>query len=48
VRSVHVQERPDGVAEVSATVRRGGRYAAVALRLEGVDGQWRCTELAGA
>ncbi|MCW2725729.1 MAG: uncharacterized protein JWN35_2650 [Frankiales bacterium] len=48
VRSVHVQERPDGVAEVSATVRRGGRYAAVALRLEGIEGQWRCTELVGA
>jgi hypothetical protein len=48
VRSVHVQQRPEGIAEVSATVRRGGRYAAVALRLEGVNGAWRCTELAGA
>lgn len=48
VRSVHVQQRPEGVAEVSATVRRGNRYAAVALRLEGVSGAWRCTELVGA
>lgn len=48
VRSVHVQQRPEGVAEVSATVRRDGRYAAVALRLEGIQGAWRCTELAGA
>lgn len=48
VRSVHVQQRPEGVAEVSATVRRGGRYSALALRLEGVNGSWRCTELVGA
>lgn len=47
VRSVHVQQRPDGVAEVCATVHRGQRMAAVALRLEGVDGRWCCTELAG-
>jgi hypothetical protein len=46
VRSLHVQQRADGVAEVCATVRRGDRYAAVALRLEGADGDWRCTELA--
>jgi hypothetical protein len=48
VRSIHVQQRPEGIAEVSATVRRGGRYAAVALRLEGVNGGWQCTELVGA
>ena len=47
VRSLHVQERPEGVAEVCATVAVGGRAAAYALRLEGVDGRWRCTELAG-
>jgi hypothetical protein len=47
VRSIHVQARDDGVAEVCATVRRGGRAAALALRLEGVDGAWRCTELVG-
>lgn len=47
VRSLHVQEREDGVAEVCATVHRGKRMAAVALRLEGVRGQWCCTELAG-
>ena len=48
VRSVRVQQRPEGVAEVFATVRRGGRYGAIALRLDGVDGTWRCTELVGA
>jgi hypothetical protein len=47
VRSLHVQERPEGVAEVCATVRRGPRMAAVALRLEGIAGRWTCTELAG-
>jgi hypothetical protein len=47
VRSVHVQEHEDGVAEVCATVRRGGRMSALALRLEGVDGTWRCTALLG-
>ena len=47
VRSLHVQERPEGVAEVCATVRRAGRTAAIAFRLEGHDGRWKCTELAG-
>jgi hypothetical protein len=47
VRSVHVQERADGVAEVCATVRREGRATALALRLEGVGGVWRCTALLG-
>ena len=47
VRSLHVQQRPEGVAEVCATVRRGPRMAAVAMRLEGIAGRWTCTELAG-
>ncbi len=47
VRSVHVQERPDGVAEVCATVRRGERMTALALRLEGVQGRWLCTCISG-
>lgn len=47
VRSLHLQERPEGVAEVCATVDRGPRLAAFALRLEGRDGRWRCMELAG-
>jgi hypothetical protein len=47
VRSLHVQQREDGVAEVCATVRRGGRVTALAFRLEGRSGAWRCTELLG-
>lgn len=45
VRSVRVCEPRDGVAEVAAVVRRGGRVAAIALRLEGIDGRWQCTAL---
>lgn len=47
VRSLHVQVRPEGVAEVCATVRRGERCIAVALRLEGFGGRWLCTDLEG-
>jgi hypothetical protein len=45
VSSVRVCEPVDGVAEVSAVVHRGGRAHAVAARLEGIDGRWRCTAL---
>ena len=45
VRSVHVCEPADGVAEACALVQRGTRASAVALRMEGVDGRWRCTAL---
>jgi hypothetical protein len=47
VRSLHVQERPEGVVEACATVARDGRFVALALRLEGFEGRWRCTELVG-
>lgn len=45
VRSVHVCEPVDGVAEASAVVSRGGRLTAMAVRLEGLDGRWQCTAL---
>jgi Family of unknown function (DUF6459) len=45
VGPVHVCEPVDGVAEVSAIARRAGRAHAVAARLEGIDGRWRCTAL---
>jgi hypothetical protein len=45
VTSVRVSEPVDGVAEVSAVARRAGRAHAVAARLEGIDGRWRCTAL---
>ncbi len=45
VGPVHVCEPVDGVAEVSAVARRAGRAHAVAARLEGIDGRWRCTAL---
>jgi hypothetical protein len=42
---VHVCEPVDGIAEITAVARRSGRAHAVAARLEGIDGQWRCTAL---
>lgn len=45
VGHVHVCEPVDGIAEVSAVARRAGRAHAVAARLEGLDGRWRCTAL---
>jgi hypothetical protein len=45
IGQVHVCEPVDGVAEVSAVARRNGRAHAVAARLEGIDGRWRCTAL---
>lgn len=45
VRSLHVTEPADGVAEVCALVDDGRRSRAYALRLEGTDGRWRATAL---
>lgn len=45
VRSVHVCRPGPGVAEVVARVQIGGRSCAVALRLEGWRGRWRCNAL---
>jgi hypothetical protein len=49
VRSIHVGEPADGIAEVCAVVSRpdadGPRFRAVAARLEGHSGQWRCVTL---
>jgi Family of unknown function (DUF6459) len=45
LRTIRLCEPADGVAEVSAVVQYGNRYRALALRLEGLDGRWRCTAL---
>ena len=42
---IQVCEPVDGVAEISAVAHRAGRAHAVAARLEGIDGRWRCTAL---
>ncbi|MCU1601275.1 MAG: 3-hydroxyacyl-CoA dehydrogenase [Frankiales bacterium] len=47
IKGLHVQERPEGIVEACATVVRGNRFGALALRLEGFEGRWRCTELLG-
>jgi hypothetical protein len=46
VSSVHVFEPADGIIEANAVIVGGARARAVALRLEGWDGRWRCTRLA--
>jgi hypothetical protein len=45
LHSLHVAEPADGVAEVAAVLRIGDRFRALALRLEGLDGRWRCVRL---
>lgn len=45
LHSLHVSEPADGVAEVAAVLRVGDRFRALALRLEGLDGRWRCVRL---
>lgn len=47
VLSLHVQQPTATVAEVCATVRRGPRAGALALRLELDAGAWCCTAVAG-
>jgi len=43
--SLHVSEPTDGVAEVCCSYRRSRRVAAMACRLQGIDGRWRMTDL---
>jgi hypothetical protein len=45
LHSLHFAEPADGVAEIAAIVRVGDRFRALALRLEGLDGRWRCVRL---
>ena len=45
LKSVHVCEPADAVAEISAVVCTAGRHRAIAARLEGRDGRWRCVRL---
>lgn len=45
LHSLHITAPADGVAEVAAVLRVGDRFRALALRLEGLDGRWRCVRL---
>lgn len=45
IRSLRVSEPADGIVEVCVVLSRNGRCAALAARLEGVDGRWRCVAL---
>ena len=48
VMSVRITLPADGVVEASAVVRNSRRSRALALRMEGLDGRWRCTALRSA
>lgn len=43
--TITVCQPADGVAEVAAVFRADGRARAMALRLQGLDGAWRITDL---
>ena len=45
IRTVRVCEPADGVAELAVVVQTGARVRAIAARLEGLDGRWRCVRL---
>jgi Family of unknown function (DUF6459) len=45
IRSVRICEPAGEVAELSAVIQTGRRCRAVALRLEGANGRWRCVRL---
>lgn len=45
LQSIRASEPADGVAEATAVFRRGERSAAMAFRLQGIDGRWRVTAL---
>jgi hypothetical protein len=45
LHSLHLAEPADGVIEAAAIVRVGTRYRAIAFRLEGLNGRWRCVRL---
>jgi hypothetical protein len=45
LRSLRICEPADGVVEVCAVVTSPERTRAVAARLEGGDGRWRCTAM---
>jgi hypothetical protein len=45
VRSVHLCEPVDGVAEASVVVAGALRWWALALRLEGLNGRWVLTHV---
>jgi hypothetical protein len=45
VTSVRVTEPADGIVEACAVVATGARRRVIAMRLDAVEGQWRCTAL---
>ena len=45
IRRIYINEPIEGVAETTVTIRLNDRVRSLALRFEGVDKRWLCTEL---
>lgn len=45
IRKLHIQEPLDGLCECIATIQFKKRVRSMALRFEGVDHKWLCTDL---
>jgi hypothetical protein len=45
LRALRSCEPADGVAEIAAVIDMGARCQALAARIEGLDGRWRCVRL---
>ena len=45
IRKIYISQPIEGVAETTVTLRIGDRVRSLALRFEGVDKRWLCTEL---
>jgi hypothetical protein len=45
IRALRSCEPADGVAEIAAVIDMGARCQALAARIEGLDGRWRCVRL---
>jgi hypothetical protein len=45
IGSLHLAEPCEGVIEACAVIDTGSRIRALALRLEAIRGQWRCTAI---
>ncbi len=45
IRKIYISEPIEGVGEVTVTLRYDDRVRSLAMRFEGVDKRWLCTEL---
>lgn len=45
IKSIHISEPLDGICEAVVIIDFSGRFQALSIRCEGVDGRWLCTSL---